>query len=232
LDDTRSIQQDGLHKWRVATQIKDHIDSIIAVLVLANGTIPRVTVGTDDALSTISTTFPKTLANNVSFIFTNVLSPLHWNFSSETIPHELRGAPQFVLNNPIALQRKYLKLKDDPNMEERRADLSNAVKTGEKNALQMLVKLFDWLDSLEPRGTAQNCKAKSTVLLSPMSDNSAVSCSPGTRIYFFSFSLGIGDEAIIVSKFVSKSIQTPMVAEGKAAKKARTDKELLKNLKV
>ncbi len=177
---------------------------IIAVLVLANGAVPRVTVDTDYAPSTISVMFPKSLAHDVSFMFTNVLNPLHWNFSLVTIPHELRGAPQSLLNNPIALQREYLKLKNDPNMKKRRADLRNVVKAGEQNALGMLVGLFGWLDSLEPRGTteivtrSQKHEAMSTGL-APIAINSAVSCSPGTR-FFFSLSLGIGDEAIVVSK--------------------------------
>ena len=191
------MQQDELHKRSIATQIKENLDSITAVLVLANGTVPRVTVGTDYALSTLSAMFPKSLAQNVSFMFTNVLSPLHWNFTLESVPVELQDAPQFLLNNPLALQRKYLKLKQDPNMKKRRADLRGAVKFGEDNALQMLVKLFDWLDSLEPPAIVTRSprrEARTTVLLAPMDDmlakkpNTAVSCSPGTR-FFLSFFL-------------------------------------------
>ena len=55
-------------------------------------TNPRVTVGTYYALSTLSAMFPKSLANNVSFMFTSVMSALHWNFSLETVPGELQGA--------------------------------------------------------------------------------------------------------------------------------------------
>ena len=121
--------------------------------MLADGAVPRVTVGTDYALSTLSSTFPKTLANNIAFLFTNVLSPFHWNFSRDALPDVLRDAPLFFFNNPIALQREYLKLKDDPTMERRRADLRNAVKASEQNAIQMLVLLFDWLDGLEPQPT-------------------------------------------------------------------------------
>jgi len=84
-------------------------------------------------------------------MFTNVLSPLHWNFSSDTVPSALQDAPRFVLNNPIALQRKYLNLKDDPNMENRRRDLRSAAEASEQNSLQMLVMLFDWLAGLEPQ---------------------------------------------------------------------------------
>jgi hypothetical protein len=126
---------------------------VTAVLILANGTVPRVTVGTDYALSTLSAIFPESLASNTAFMFTNVLSPLHWNFSGDTIPDSLKDAPSFLLNNPVALQRKYLKLKNDPNMKKTKADLCRAVKSSEKSALSMLVELFDWLDSLEPQPT-------------------------------------------------------------------------------
>ena len=147
------MQQDELHKKSIATQIEKHIDSVTAVLILANGTVPRVTVGTDYALTTLSTIFPKSLNKNIAFMFTNVLTPLHWNFSGETIPEILKDAPQFILNNPIALQKKYLRLKDGPNMKKMKTDLRNAVKAGEKNALEMLVELCDWLDGLEPLPT-------------------------------------------------------------------------------
>ena len=185
--------------------------------------------------------FPKSLIPKVSFMFTNVLSPLHWNFSLETVPPELRGAHQFLLNNPIALQRTYLKHQDDPSMKTKRADLRNNVKAGERNAFQMLVELFDWLDSLEPQGTteivtrSQKREARSAIILAPMDQvvakmannqvvarkapNSAVRCSHGTRIFFFSFSLGTGDEPVDISK----TTQTPVAMEGTEVKIARAD---------
>ena len=155
LADTRGIQQDGLHKRSIATQIKEHIDSITAVLVLANGTVPRVTVGTDYALSTISAILPKSFAGNTAFMFTNVSSPLHWNFSGDSLPVVLKDAPQFLLDNPVALQRKYTRLKDTPDMNKERVALRNAVKAAEQNALEMLVHLFDWLDGLKPQPMAE-----------------------------------------------------------------------------
>ena len=151
LADTRGIQQDGLHKRTIATQIKHHIDSVTAVLVLADGAVPRVTVGTDYALSTLSAILPKSLASNTAFLFTNVSSPLHWSFSRDALPEVLKDAPQFLLNNPIALQREYSKLKVGPNMNNERANLRKAMESAEQNALEMLVDLFDWLNSLEPQ---------------------------------------------------------------------------------
>ena len=158
-------------------QIKKHIDSVTAVLVLANGTVPRITVGTDYALSTLTSIFPKTLTKNIAFMFTNVSSPLHWNFSGDTIPDVLKDAPQFFVNNPIALHRKYNKLKDDPNTRKVRADFRKAVKGGEQDAMEMLVDLFDWLASLEPQPTtgimslyekSQNNPALSANTFAPM----------------------------------------------------------------
>jgi len=151
LADTRGLQQDELHKQSIASQIKMHIDSVSAVLVLANGTVPRVTVGTDYALSTLSAMFTNTLANRVAFLLTNVTSPLHFNFSKDTVPDVLNEAPQFLLNNPIALQRKYLNLKDSSDMKKRRTEFRGAVNVAERGALEMLVDLFDWLDGLEPQ---------------------------------------------------------------------------------
>ena len=153
--DTRGIEQDERHKDSIATQIKKHIDSVTAVLILANGTIERITAGTDYALSTLSAIFPKSLAENIAFMFTNVPSPLAWNFSQDTVPRVLKDAPQFLLDNPIALQRKYLKLKDNPSMKKVEKDMRNHLKAGEQKALEMLVQLFDWLDACKPQPTTE-----------------------------------------------------------------------------
>ena len=147
--DTRSTQQDELHKRRIATQIKEHFDSVTAILILANGTVPRVTVGTYYALSTLSAIFPNTLANNIALMLTHASHPLFQNFSGDTLPQGFKDAPQFLLNNPIALQKMYYKLKDGPSMNKVRADLRKTVKAREQDTLDMLVDFFDWLDSLE-----------------------------------------------------------------------------------
>jgi len=154
LADTRGIQQDGLHKRIIATLIKDRIYSVTAVLVLADGAVPHVTVGSDYALSTLSAIIPKSLARNTAFMFTNVSDPLHWNFPRDTLLEVLKDAPEFLLNNPVALQREHSKLKD-PNMNKERTKLCNAMKAVEQDTLEMLVKLFDWLDGLRPQSVTE-----------------------------------------------------------------------------
>jgi len=155
LADARDLQQGALQKKSLAAQVKKHVDSVAAVLVLANGTVPRVNVGTDYALSTLSAIFPTAPFKNVAFVLTNTSDQLYQNFSKDILPEAFNHAPQYLLNNPIALQRKYLKLKDEPNMRRKRMYFREAVKASEQDALEMLVDLFDWLDRLEPQPTTK-----------------------------------------------------------------------------
>ena len=145
--DIRGIQQDEIHKRSIATQIKNHINSVTAVLVVADGAVSGVTIGTDYALSTLSTMFPKSLAGNIGFMFTNDLSSRQRNLSGDTIPGVLKNARQFHLDNPIVLQKEFLKAKGGPGT----ANLRKAVKASDQSTLGMLVDLFDWLDGLRPQ---------------------------------------------------------------------------------
>jgi len=130
-------------------QIEKHVDSLTAVFVLANGTLPSITVGTNNALSALPAITP---AKNIAFVLTNVSNPLYQN---ATIPDIFKDAPQFLLDNPIPLQKRYLELRDVPNMKNQRTEMRKAVKTGKKQALEMLVDLFDWLDGLERPPTTE-----------------------------------------------------------------------------
>ena len=137
----------------VTAQVEKYIESITATIVVVNGTIPRITVGTDDALSFLSTISLKIPVKNICFILSNLSSALYQNFPGNTVSDVLKTTPQFLLNNPVALQKKYLRLKNDPIMKKGRIDLHRMVKADEQKALEMLVDLFDWLDGLHrPNG--------------------------------------------------------------------------------
>ena len=136
----------------------------------------------DYALSALSALFPKTLAKNIAFLFTNSPTYLSLNVSKGVIPEVLREAPQFLLDNPIALQRKFLESKDEPDKKKGRKEMQKAVKIAEQRALEMLVDLFDWLDDLEPQSTteivslyekSQAIEAKITNTLAQMDQASA-----------------------------------------------------------
>ena len=77
-------------------------------------------------------------------MFTNDLSSHQRSLSGDSIPGVLKNARQFHLNNPVVLQKEYLKTKDGPG----RTDLRDAMKASEQSTLGMLVDLFDWLDGL------------------------------------------------------------------------------------
>ena len=102
-------------------------------------------------LSTLSAIFPKSLAENIAFVFTGVPNPLSWNFPEYAIPDLFRHAPRFLLDNPVALQKKYLTLKPHSYEKKLRTVIRKGVLASEEKALEMLVELFDWLDGLGPQ---------------------------------------------------------------------------------
>jgi hypothetical protein len=196
LVDNRGLQQAGIHKKNITTEIQERLDYVTAILVFANGTVPRGTGGLRSALSTLSTTLPENLANNIAFAFTNVANALSWNFCQDTIPDVLKSAPQFQIDNPVALQEKYTKLKNGPNIRKIKTEMRTVVEDGEQSALEMLVGLFDWLDALERQPTttevaslyekSQSIKPRTTKLLAPMDQAGATktkATSPNSALY-------------------------------------------------
>lgn len=156
LADTRGLAQDELHKASIASAIKENISTVNAVIILANGTVPRLGVATDYALSTLSSIFPRTLADNIGILFTNVSSPLSWNFDQNSLPDVLRihDDNQWLLDNPLAMWNKYLQIKAQSNVSRKvLSGLSNAVKEGHQRALEEICAIFDWLDGLKPQPT-------------------------------------------------------------------------------
>ncbi|KAK2463003.1 hypothetical protein APHAL10511_004990 [Amanita phalloides] len=159
LVDTRGIAQDDLHKASIAQAIKEKISFVNSVLILANGTVERLGAATDYALSALSSMFPRTLADNIGILFTNVSDPLSWNFDQDSLPECLRknDRNQFLLDNPLAKWKKLTSLSDRRNTSGKRrrllADLESVVNESHSKALQELALFFDWLDTLTPQPT-------------------------------------------------------------------------------
>jgi hypothetical protein len=140
-----------------------------AVVILTNGTQPRLSVSTEYALNVLSAIFPKSLVDNIGFIFTNVADPLHWNFSDDGLSKDLARAPRFLLDNPVAVLKKLNSLRNDakPDTDDEDDDEDGdedgdddddmwpIVENAERMALLMLVKLFDWLDTRQPQPTKE-----------------------------------------------------------------------------
>jgi hypothetical protein len=154
LADTRGLAQDALHKASIAKAIQDNITTVNAVLILANGTLQRLTHATDYALSTLSSMFPRTLADNIGILFTNVASALSWNFEEDSLPDVLQDAHQFILDNPLAMWNKLLQIQEKKGSPPKKLlCLNQLVEQGHTNAIAMLVDMLNWLEGLDPQPT-------------------------------------------------------------------------------
>jgi len=82
-------------------------------------------------------------------VFTNVSSPLDWNFSKDTLPDVLSDAEIFLFDNPVARLKRYLAFDGNPyRMKKFGKIMRKEVLGTEETALETLVDLFDWLDGL------------------------------------------------------------------------------------
>ena len=157
LADTRGLAQDDMHKKSISEAIKSEIPAVDAVLILANGTLPRLSVGADYTLTTLTSIFPRTIANNIGVLITNVPDELSCNFEVNSLPQALLSAhvPLFMLDNPIARERKFRDLQQDPQKRlrpDQRERMRMFVQETHKKALNVFVELFDWIDqrTLQP----------------------------------------------------------------------------------
>ena len=138
----------------MVTYIEEHVGSVSAVLILPDPT--SFDPGTDYAFSVLSAILPQTLANNIAFMSTNVLTPSFRTLSLGAVPKALNGAPQFVFEDPIAVQNEYFRRQDHRGVIENRGTMTRMdVRVAHQPALEMLVKLFDWLDGLESQPVTQ-----------------------------------------------------------------------------
>ena len=84
---------------------------ITAVIIVTNGINPRLTVATDYAITTLSSIFSGTLADNIGVLFTNISSSFNRNFGVRMLPVELQGAKTFLLDNSLARRKDCLEIK-------------------------------------------------------------------------------------------------------------------------
>jgi hypothetical protein len=161
LADARGLEKDNENKQSIIDTVRDNIPETTAVIIVANSINPRLSVATDYAITMLSSVFCGTLADNIGLLFTSLSSPFNWNFDVKTLPVELQGAKTFLLDNPLARHREYLKIKtkDEAQGSVTRANqavlqkLKKAVDEGHETALGTLVEIFGWLDGLIPQAT-------------------------------------------------------------------------------
>ncbi|KAF8307718.1 hypothetical protein DL93DRAFT_2064614 [Clavulina sp. PMI_390] len=203
LNDTRGGDYDEKHKGSIAKVIAESVTSLNAVLILANGTLARLSASTEYALNALTEIFPKDLEKNISILFTNCASLANLNFEDGGIPPALADAPRYTLDNPYALQKRIQKRREgqqDPDLnspeaakrkkaqrkeQDLRSDENETLERAYSKALKMLVEFFDQVLDNTPQGTkslielrdkavAMDTKIASAItLLDEISQNSA-----------------------------------------------------------
>ncbi|KAF9256843.1 hypothetical protein L218DRAFT_880859 [Marasmius fiardii PR-910] len=155
LADTRGIDKDNEHREAIANVIKEKIEVIDAVIILANGTVARLGAPTEYALNVVSGMFPHSIINNIAFIFTMVSDPTEFNFDRASLqPAELQKARLWSMNNPFARWVKYQeKLNEGGLDEDILEDMDESVRRGYKKTINMLSQFFQWLDKCEVQPT-------------------------------------------------------------------------------
>ncbi|KAJ3714036.1 hypothetical protein C8R42DRAFT_747832 [Lentinula raphanica] len=156
LSDTRGIDMDKQHKAAIDNAIKEHFETIDAVIVLVNGTVPRVNESTQYALTTIAGMFPHSIADNITFICTMVSNPADLNFDQSCLPVELKKAKIWSINNPFAQRDKFQKrLKENPQIfdDETLEEISDVVRQSYTKTLKTLAKVFQFLDQCQIQPT-------------------------------------------------------------------------------
>ena len=153
LGDTRGVDRDNQNKQDVAEKIKDKLKVIDAVIILANGTQERLGITTNYALENIAAMFPRSLINNIGFVFTNVSDPMNFNFQLSSLPKELQNVKHWLFQNPLALWNKYKKGQDagifsDAELKKMRRRVDDSY----DNGLEVLNGFLAWIDerSVQP----------------------------------------------------------------------------------
>ena len=152
LADTRGMKYDQEHKASIAKTIQEAVPVIDGVLIVTNGTNPRLSLTTDYALTTLSSIFPRSIKENITILFTMISNALSFNFEMDSLPDCLQEVEPLMLDNPIALRRKY--------EEKRRTSQASVLRKLEKmvdkahwDAVDVLADFFRWLDSREVQPT-------------------------------------------------------------------------------
>lgn len=154
LADTRGLLQDDLHKANIAKTIGESIAAIDGVLILINGTVSRLGVATDYALSTLTSILPRTLSDNIGVLFTNVSDPLSWNSTLPQYLQDIVGDNQWQINNPVALWNNYSRMIGQSGGGQKvRPNMRQFVNEAHDRALDIIACIVNWLDGLAAQST-------------------------------------------------------------------------------
>lgn len=164
LGDTRGIQHDKAHKEKVATEIKNKLGTIDAVVILVNGSQKRWGITTTYALENIAAMFPRSLIRNIAFVLTNCTKATV-NFDITEFK-DYSQSPHWPIQNPLALWSIYQSAKssaaaseavgttpryNEDDVEEMKENTEKAY----KNGVKFLDEFIRWLDECPVRATKE-----------------------------------------------------------------------------
>lgn len=154
LCDTRGLEQDKEHKKSIAETIRAQVQTLDAVIIMANGTVERVGPGVEYALHTLAAMFPRSIADNIGFMFTNVPDALSFNFQPDTLPREIRHAEVWTIQNPVAQFIKYQEAKTGGHSSAKQLQsLERLLQNNYITTMETLNDFFSWLDQCKAQPT-------------------------------------------------------------------------------
>lgn len=150
--DHNGLAKDEENKAAIIRTIEAYMPAVNAVLVVANGTLPTLGITSDYTISLISSIFPRSPAFNVAFMFTNVSTPWAWKFDSGSLSKVFIEAPQYSLDNPVAMQKRLVHLEKEGKTSAKILErLTASVTTHHNDALDTLVEFLNWAGDCEPQ---------------------------------------------------------------------------------
>ncbi|KAG8768862.1 hypothetical protein FRC12_005319 [Ceratobasidium sp. 428] len=149
------ITKDSPSMKDISADIKAGVDSIDAVMVVADGHAPGFP---QTAFTAIMEMFPRTIAENIGFISANS-DWMDWKSQAGSLPPELRNIKHWHLHNPLTTLKLYSKVKkvrpDDKLAVE---ELLDEVETHYNRAVKALDSWVEWIDSRTARLTDEVCE--------------------------------------------------------------------------
>ncbi|KAF8830475.1 hypothetical protein HHX47_DHR2000783 [Lentinula edodes] len=150
----RGIHKDTEQMAAIVHAITENFDAIDAIVILACGHVPRLGLSTHYTMNALSNMLPKSLSDNVAFIFTMVSSTLMLSFDTNWLPQELRTTHTCSIDNSSKLWFKYQKrLREEPSLEEDLREEMNEISHRFERATKTLSQFFQYLDKRKVQPT-------------------------------------------------------------------------------
>ncbi|CAE6499593.1 unnamed protein product [Rhizoctonia solani] len=156
LADTQGLETDDAHRYAIHQAIVDYIESIDAILVVANGGVTRLDASTNYTLHTISSLFPQSIINNIGFIFTHTTDKMGLNFPISDLGPELHQAAhsKFLFENPLVLHKAFVEESALVSTSPRDlAKMKRRLEAAYDNSMDSLDELLEWLNKTNPHPT-------------------------------------------------------------------------------